>query len=1195
MVIILLSVAAGILGGSFFASAYKFNLLLVFYESYKLTFLLAALFSYGTGFIGAKIFLVVFVGISEIGYQILLHLRGMTKKITGVTVGRRSYKNTLPYDKEVIKAFDQFKENQKKRADQNIQIEGIKTDMFNSLRDEKIRKDAQGVLIDNIHLAYTNQKDKNYVPEDETARLVNIISTVKNLKKVAISWLIDDPALLVGETGVGKTSLVRYLMYLTGSNFRRFNLNGQTDKMEFIGGYKPNREGKLRWVPGILIQAMKNGYTLVIDEINLADSSVLERMNSLLDDDKSLRISEHNGEKWIQAEEYDQKRAEVSAVITYDEQGTEYLLTYSTRFYRIHPDFRLFATMNPADYAGRKILSPALMNRYRIKWIDNFRRGEWMLMFYEGIKDRQERCILDDDSIARFYFAHDRIQELCQKGEIGAQQGDRFYFTTRNAKRVAKRLKARVEEKENLLERELELEEVIRILVEEIIEVYGDGIRTEADRAIFMECIWGPFGHLQIEENRSINTSYPEKVYFGDIALDVSKEEGSYVPGPDSVMENTVTTLKYLRKLAKVVKMDEKALLVGDTGAGKTSLIRYLAYLTKNNFIRMNLDAQTDTSELIGHYIPKEGTKDEFQWVYGKLVDAMEKGYWILLDELNLAEPEILERINSLLDDDGSLVITELENETWLPQAVYLKKLIRKVAEMIREGRRGGLLILRNEAESILRKEGFRKINPNFRLFTAMNPERYCGRNRISIAMRNKLTEIWVSGIMESSELKEIVSFYLGVIPERDKVVGVMVDFYEKMQIAGEGEVFTGGGVEQYQFSIRELKVWAKYIRTYYEKLGLWASVISGAIYIYYDRLSTVTDQDKFKELLLTVAVPGVKKHIEQFTSFAVSRDNEGNLNIKGGFVNILNTSILVNVNEETKEYVSDPEQTVLVSTAATLINLEKVARSVLLNEPPLLIGPTGAGKTSLIRYLAFLTGNKFKRFNLNVQTEKGDFIGSHKPGKDGNFVWEDKILVDAMKKGYWLVLDEINLAPSQVIERINSLLDDDGFLVITEHCGEIYLKYSEFQRRKNALKQKFLKEGLTGDSAEKKALEEMAKKQYYQIHKDFRLFATMNPSEYAGRQVFSPALMNRFRVKWIDELPLPDIRIVICGKYGFVPDFVDQMLNVYTRIRLEIEKADVENECYTIRHLLRWSKRIKFALEKGWPGGMNRRAGIEA
>jgi hypothetical protein len=131
--------------------------------------------------------------------------------------------------------------------------------------------------------------------------------------------------------------------------------------------------------------------------------------------------------------------------------------------------------------------------------------------------------------------------------------------------------------------------------------------------------------------------------------------------------------------------MNEHVMLVGPTAASKTSLLRYLAFLTGNDFMRVSLDGQTDTAELIGEYVPVESFgRRKYGWADGILVEAMKKGYWILLDEMNLADPQVLERINSLIDDDSFLVITEHEGETVRP-------------------------------------------HPDFRLFAAMNPSRYAG------------------------------------------------------------------------------------------------------------------------------------------------------------------------------------------------------------------------------------------------------------------------------------------------------------------------------------------------------------------------------------------------------------------------------------------------------------------------------------
>ena len=68
------------------------------------------------------------------------------------------------------------------------------------------------------------------------------------------------------------------------------------------------------------------------------------------------------------------------------------------------------------------------------------------------------------------------------------------------------------------------------------------------------------------------------------------------------------------------------------------------------------------------------------------------------------------------------------------------------------------------------------------------------------------------------------------------------------------------------------------------------------------------------------------------------------------------------------------------VYTKSSLKLLEQVARCIECNEPVLLCGETGVGKTSSLQHLAKLLGKKINVINLSQQTETGDLLGSYKP-----------------------------------------------------------------------------------------------------------------------------------------------------------------------------------------------------------------------
>jgi midasin len=55
---------------------------------------------------------------------------------------------------------------------------------------------------------------------------------------------------------------------------------------------------------------------------------------------------------------------------------------------------------------------------------------------------------------------------------------------------------------------------------------------------------------------------------------------------------------------------------------------------------------------------------------------------------------------------------------------------------------------------------------------------------------------------------------------------------------------------------------------------------------------------------------------------------------------------------------------------------------------------------------------------------------------ENARFEWVDGVLVKALEQGKWLVLDNANLCSASVLDRLNSLLEPNGFLSINEHCG---------------------------------------------------------------------------------------------------------------------------------------------------------------
>ena len=62
---------------------------------------------------------------------------------------------------------------------------------------------------------------------------------VNLLEEIAICVLHNEPVLLVGETGCGKTSTIQYLATKCGHRFSAINMSQQSDVTDLLGGFKP--------------------------------------------------------------------------------------------------------------------------------------------------------------------------------------------------------------------------------------------------------------------------------------------------------------------------------------------------------------------------------------------------------------------------------------------------------------------------------------------------------------------------------------------------------------------------------------------------------------------------------------------------------------------------------------------------------------------------------------------------------------------------------------------------------------------------------------------------------------------------------------------------------------------------------------------------------------------------------------------
>lgn len=195
---------------------------------------------------------------------------------------------------------------------------------------------------------------------------------------------------------------------------------------------------------------------------------------------------------------------------------------------------------------------------------------------------------------------------------------------------------------------------------------------------------------------------------------------------------------------------------------------------------------------------------------------------------------------------------------------------------------------------------------------------------------------------------------------------------------------------------------------------------------------------------------------------------------------------------------------------------LEHIAWGVQNNYDQLLLGDTGTGKTSAVRYLAYMANAAYIRIGCDGDTDVSSLIGKPQADKDGTY-FQIGLVYEALREGYWLVLDEYNVIHPDVRMAIQSIFNtDEGRLIVKENEGEVVTR-----------------------------------------HPNFRLFATANPLGYAGTKDWNEAIMSRFdlvhRVEYLpetDETELLDAWVGSDGGPVLAPGIANKMVKGANDVR---------------------------------------------
>jgi len=655
----------------------------------------------------------------------------------------------------------------------------------------------------------------------------------------------------------------------------------------------------------------------------------------------------------------------------------------------------------------------------------------------------------------------------------------------------------------------------------------------------------------------------------------------------------TEHTLRLMEAIGVCIQENEPTLLVGETGCGKTTILQHMAKLSGRELVVLNLSLQTDSTDLLGGYRPlemqfiatrvyrifvdlfvstfsrkqnieflgfassmlkksqwkklsqcfrraaqmglakvherKESGSDNnsplakwerfnetaelfeqqrracdsgmaFVFTEGALVEAVREGKWVLLDEINLASSETLQRLCGLLDDrNSSLTLTE-----------------------------------RGDATAIKR-------HPEFRLLAAMNPATDAGKKDLNDSVRARFTELFVGDILDPAELRIIAGKYISSVlpvgeklPEHTDTVIDLVGLYLKCRRLAESALSDAGG-QRPRYTLRTLTRALTAARTMVleQKLPLQRAIFEGFGLAFQGPLDQTSTIILRKTLHSQMKSSLSKSELDQPGRQPGGRRNSDSYVlikpfwIKTGSLDPVDWSNVA-TDEENKRFV-------LIPTAMS--NLRRLARVVAAGPWPVLLeGPTSAGKTSLVEYLAARCGHHVIRINNHEHTDVQEYTGGFASDSNGSLSFKDGLLVHALRRGYWVILDELNLAPTEVLEALNRLLDDNRELYLPE----------------------------TNETVKP--------------HQNFRLFATQNPSgAYGGRKPLSRAFRNRFVEMHVGDIPCSEAATILEKRCSCPPSHAKVLVDIMETLRQRRSRSGLflgKDGFITPRDLLRWAQR---------------------
>ncbi|KAJ2805745.1 AAA ATPase midasin, partial [Coemansia guatemalensis] len=963
-----------------------------------------------------------------------------------------------------------------------------------------------GVLL----AAHSGAADEGLVVTQRVARHVHA---------AALATARREAVLVQGAAGSGKTALVEWLARRTGNALVTLHVGGNMDAKVLLGSYvAAQRAGAFEWRAGLLATAVAQGQWVLVEGVDQAPADVVQTLLPLV------------------------------------ESHTLFIPSRGEAI-RAHPRFRLFATLAGRGRAsGDALVGSSMWSRVTLLPPHDDHA--------EIVAGAFPRLAAESAALARVFAAV--AAATAARHTSGAVLG------TRDLMRWCARLSHRG------------MHDAFAIF-QDAVDVFA---AREPDHGRWRTLVRRIGVELGVGADRAdhyVDQHSPQVVAAGReltagrvrLALgDAPTDSAEHMPFADTRHARCL-----LEQIAACVQLAEPALLLGETGTGKTTAVQRLATLAGRRLSVFNLSQQSDAADLLGGFRPVDVARvalqlrDDFDGLFARTLSvrknaafldrvraAFGRSDWRRLGALFRAGAENAQQMVAAAQEqlhDGPQrkrprlalgTATELGREwdAFLQRVADFEAVrgarvaFRFVEGALAQAARSGAWLLLDEVNlaapetlaclgGLLQRERMLLLpetgariacHPDFRLFACMNPATDVGKRDLPPALRNGFIELFVHPPdAHADDLLRIVHAHL---PRNtpDALCRRVIAFYRAAKaLAADHRVVDGAG-QRPHYSLRTLVRALTYARDHTAAYSLRRALHDGLVMTFATQLEGQTQPELLRELHAVFDGAGLAQLLRHVPP-APSADA------------VLEQGFWLAAGSEGR---SDDAEGEYVVTESVEAKIGSLARAVMCGRYPVLIqGPTSAGKTSMVEHLARRTGHRFVRINNHEHTDLQEYLGAYAT-RDGRLVFEEGLLVQALRHGHWLVLDELNLAPSDVLEALNRLLDDNRELVIPET------------------------------------------QEVVRPHPHFMLFATQNPAGlYGGRKQLSRAFRNRFVELHFDDIPAGELQRIVVESCRVPPSHAQLLVDVYgalTQARAQTRIFEARHGFITLRDLFRWARR---------------------